>query len=127
MFVPLAKWPMLIAGNYRCIPGRPRAIKEAVHANLDDSREVYDWVANLCLLLGADAKDLVPFEKYAAAARAWAALVRGARAVRRRAAHRARRPPGAAIARQKGMQLPILDEVVNLVDARLEVNRKKAA
>jgi len=32
-----------------------------------------------------------------------------------------------AIAKQKGMQLPILDEVVHLVDARLELNRKKAA
>jgi len=32
-----------------------------------------------------------------------------------------------AIAKQKGLQLPILDEVVGLVDAKLEANRKKAA
>jgi hypothetical protein len=32
-----------------------------------------------------------------------------------------------AIAKQKGLQLPALDEVVGLVDAKLEANRKKAA
>src|SRR4029078_6114472 len=69
IFVPLAKWPMLIAGNYRCI--RPHAmipIKEAVHGNVGESREIYDWVSNLCTELGAESADLVPFEKYAKAA-----------------------------------------------------------
>jgi hypothetical protein len=32
-----------------------------------------------------------------------------------------------AIAKQKGLQLPVLDEVVRLVDDKLEANRKKAA
>jgi hypothetical protein len=32
-----------------------------------------------------------------------------------------------AIAAQKGMRSPVLDEVVALVDARLEQNRKAAA
>jgi len=31
------------------------------------------------------------------------------------------------IAAQKGMKSPVLDEVVGLVDAQLELNRKKAA
>src|SRR5205823_14395815 len=45
LFVPLAKWPMLIAGNYRCIRRDGMiAIREAVHADLDRSREVYEWV-----------------------------------------------------------------------------------
>jgi hypothetical protein len=69
LFVPLAKWPMLIAGNDRCIrQGGMIPIRDAVHGNLRESREVYDWVAGLCIRLGADPTDLVPFEKYAAAA-----------------------------------------------------------
>lgn len=69
IFVPLAKWPMLIAGNYRCIrPDDMIPIREAVHGNVDKSREVYDWVAKLCKRLGAGGEDLVPFEKYARAA-----------------------------------------------------------
>ena len=39
VFVPLAKWSMLLAGNYRCIePQSIRSIKEAVHADLSASR-----------------------------------------------------------------------------------------
>src|SRR5262245_40022164 len=42
IFVPLAKWPMLMAGNYRCIrPDEMIPIQQAVHANVDKSREVY--------------------------------------------------------------------------------------
>ena len=69
-----------------------RSIKEAVHTDIDASRTIYDWVRDLCVKLGASPDDLVPFEKYAAAAQgARAAVVRGARVVRRRAEHRARR------------------------------------
>ena len=69
MFVPLAKWSMLIAGNYRCVQkDAARPIKEAVHTDLEASRAVYNWVVKLCVSLGADEKDLVPFEKYANAA-----------------------------------------------------------
>src|SRR4051812_11353287 len=129
VFVPLAKWAMLIAGNYRCITKEgPRAIKDAVHSNLDTSRAVYQWVVNLCLMLGADEKDLVPFEKYAAAAQSLGSPSSAARALFAGAPYIERVDRLVqAIAKQKGLQLPILDEVVNLVDARLEVNRKKAA
>src|SRR4029078_970621 len=69
IFVPLAKWPMLMTGNYRCIlADRMIPIKEAVHGNLDKSRAVYDWVSQLCRGRGADEADLVPFDKYAKAA-----------------------------------------------------------
>ena len=69
IFVPLAKWPMLMAGNYRCIRRDEMIpIKDAVHADVDKSREVYDWVWKLCASLGADDEDMVPFEKYAKAA-----------------------------------------------------------
>ena len=53
VFVPLAKWAMLLAGNYRCIQGDGiRPIKEAVHSDLATSRSVYDWVVKLCVSLG---------------------------------------------------------------------------
>jgi hypothetical protein len=129
VFVPLAKWAMLIAGNYRCITKEgPRAIKDAVHSNLEMSRSVYQWVVNLCVLLGAKEKDLVPFDKYAAAAQSLGSPSSAARALFAGAPNIERVDRLVqAIAKQKGMQLPILDEVVNLVDARLELNRKKAA
>ena len=35
VFVPLAKWAMLMAGNYRCITKAGiRSIKEAVHTDI---------------------------------------------------------------------------------------------
>lgn len=69
IYVPLAKWCMLLTGNYRCVTADgPRSIKDAVHSNLATSRFVYDWVGRICQALGADEKDLVPFEKYAKAA-----------------------------------------------------------
>jgi len=129
VFVPLAKWAMLIAGNYRCVTKEgPRAIKDAVHSDLNASRVVYQWVVNLCMLLGAKEKDLVPFEKYAAAAQSLGSPSSAARALYAGAPYIERVDRLVqAIAKQKGMQLPVLDQVVNLVDARLEVNRKKAA
>jgi hypothetical protein len=74
VFVPLAKWAMLLTGNYRCVtPEGVRAIKDAVHSDVEQSRSVYDWVRELCVALGAKPDDLVPFEKYAAAAKTWCA------------------------------------------------------
>jgi hypothetical protein len=129
VFVPLAKWAMLIAGNYRCITKEgPRAIKDAVHSNIDASRAVYQWVVNLCVLLGADEKDMVPFEKYAAAAQSLGSPSSAARALYAGAPYIERVDRLVqALAKSKGLQLPILDEVVGLVDAKLEANRKKAA
>ncbi len=61
VFVPLAKWAMLIAGNYRCVRAEDVvAIREAVHGDLAKTREIYSWVADLCISLGADASDMVP-------------------------------------------------------------------
>ena len=125
IFVPLAKWPMLMAGNYRCIKrGEMIPIKDAVHGNVERSREVYDWVSKLCIQLGADAADLVPFDKYAKAAEglgkpssAARALFGGAPNIERVDCLVRR------IARQKGLQSETLDEIVSLVDERLEKNR----
>ena len=129
VFVPLAKWAMLMAGNYRCIQKDDmRSIKEAVHENLEASREVYNWVVKLCLSLGAAEKDLVPFEKYAAAAQGLANPSSAARALFGGAPNIERVDRLVqAVAAQKGMRSPAIDEVVKLVDARLEMNRRAAA
>jgi hypothetical protein len=127
VFVPLAKWAMLLAGNYRCIQkDGVRPIKEAVHGDLETSRAVYNWVVELCVSLGANEKDLVPFEKYAAAAQSLVTPSSAARAVANGAPNIERTDRLVkAIGAQKGMRLPAIDDIVATVDARLEANRKK--
>jgi hypothetical protein len=128
VFVPLAKWAMLLAGNYRCIQKEGvRPIKEAVHGDLETSRSVYNWVVELCVSLGADRKDLVPFEKYAAAAASLVTPSSAARAVAGGAPNIERTDRLVkAIGAQKGMRSAAVDEIVAIVDARLEQNRKAA-
>jgi hypothetical protein len=125
VFVPLAKWPMLIAGNYRCIRRDEMIpIKEAVHGNVDTSRGVYDWVRTLCAGLGAEDEDLVPFEKYAKAAEGLGKPSSAARALFGGAEHIERVDCLVSrIARQQGQQSETLDEIVGLVDERLARNR----
>ena len=127
LFVPLAKWPMLIAGNYRCIrPDSMIPIREAVHGDIDASRRVYEWVSALCISLGADAGDLVPFDKYAAAAGGLGKPSSAARALFGGAEHIERVDSLVRrIAGQKGQQSGVLDEIVALVDARLGINRAR--
>jgi hypothetical protein len=129
VFVPLAKWAMLIAGNYRCITkDGPRPTKEAVHTDLDASRAVYDWVVDLCVKIGADRNDLVPFDKYAAAAQGLTRPSSAARALFAGAPNIERVDRLVqAIGRQQGMQNDVLDAIVAMVDAQLEQNRKAAA
>ncbi len=82
LFVPLAKWSMLLTGNYRCITmGEPRAIRDAVHEDLDLSRSIYAHVDGIAQKLGADPADQVPFEKYAKAAESLLKPSSAARAV----------------------------------------------
>uniref|UniRef100_UPI0035B277C9 ketopantoate reductase family protein n=1 Tax=Hylemonella sp. TaxID=2066020 RepID=UPI0035B277C9 len=125
VFVPLAKWAMLLAGNYRCVTAQGvRSIREAVHTDLQAAREVYDWVCALCKSLGAAEADLVPFEKYAAAAQGLASPSSAARALYAGAPHIERVDRLVqAIAAQRGLRHPAVDEVVALVDAQLERNR----
>jgi hypothetical protein len=125
VFVPLAKWAMLLAGNYRCIRRDGiRSIKETVHSDLETSRSVYDFVVKLCVSLGASEKDLVPFEKYAAAAQSLLTPSSAARAVEAGAPNIERTDRLVkAIGAQKGMRSAAVDEIVAIVDARLEVNR----
>jgi hypothetical protein len=125
VFVPLAKWAMLMAGNYRCVtPAGIRSIKDAVHSDLEAARAMYNWVVELCTKLGADPKDLVPFEKYAAAANGLTGPSSAARALYGGAPYIERVDRLVrTIAAQKGMRAAALDEVVALVDAQLEKNR----
>jgi hypothetical protein len=129
VFVPLAKWSMLIAGNYRCVQkDGMRPIKDAVHGDLEASRSVYDWVKALCVSLGANERDLVPFEKYANAALSLVTPSSAARALAGGAPYIERVDRLVqSIARQKGLGNPVLDETVVLVDGWVEANRKKAA
>src|SRR3954465_12899240 len=128
VFVPLAKWSMLIAGNYRCVQkDAARSIKEAVHTDIEASRAVYNWVVKLCVSLGAPEKDMVPFEKYAKAAESLVPPSSAARALFAGAPNIERVDRLVqTIAKQKGMQSDVLDETVKLVDARPEQNRKAA-
>lgn len=129
LYVPLAKWSMLLTGNYRCITADgPRSIREAVHSDPEASRSVYEWVGEVCQRLGASVDDLVPFEKYARAAEGLAkpssaarALFAGAPAIER--VDLLVQSVGA----QHGMQNAVVDETVALVNERLEANRRDAA
>jgi hypothetical protein len=129
IFVPLAKWPMLIAGNYRCITREGAIpIRDAVHGDLAKSKAVYQWVSQLCRTLGADPEDLVPFDKYAKAAEGLVKPSSAARALFGGAAHIERVDCLVRkIARQKGHTSDVLDEIVALVDDRLAKNRAGAA
>ena len=129
IFVPLAKWAMLLAGNYRCVTkDGMRTAQEAVHSDIATSRSVYNFVFDLCVKLGAKPEDLVPFEKYAAAAQSLTRPASAARALQTGATFIERADKLVQlIARQKGLNHPAIDAQVALVDARLEANRKKQA
>ncbi len=126
VFVPLAKWSMLLTGNYRCVQKDDmRSIRDAVHSDIDLSRSIYNWVGELCRALGASQENLVPFEKYADAAKGLTKPSSAARALFGGAPNIERvdclvRTIGA----QNGMQSDAVDETVALVDARLEANRQ---
>jgi hypothetical protein len=129
IFVPLAKWAMLLTGNYRCVTKDGAIdIKDAVHSDLETARSVYNWVCGVCERLGASPNDLVPFEKYAAAANDLVRPSSAARALNNGAPNIERTDRLVQlIAAQYGMKHPVVDQTVELVDARLAANRKKAA
>jgi hypothetical protein len=129
IFVPLAKWAMLLTGNYRCVTlDRAIDIREAVHNDLAASRAVYDWVCGVCERLGASADDLVPFDKYATAALDLVRPSSAARALFAGAPNIERTDRLVqAIGAQHSMRNTIVDQTVALVDARLAANRKEAA
>ena len=121
IFVPLAKWAMLLTGNYRCVQkDAARSIKDAVHPDIEASRAVYNWVCELCIKLGASPERPRALREICQRGAGAGAAVLG----------RARTFAGApniervdrlvqSIAAQKGMRNPVVDETVALVDARL--------
>jgi hypothetical protein len=129
IFVPLAKWAMLLTGNYRCVTKDGlRTAQEAVHTDLETSRSIYSFVNDLCVKIGAAPTDLVPFEKYGAAAQSLVRPASVARALDNGAAKVERADMLVQlIAKQKGLNHPRVAEIVALIDSRLEANRKEAA
>lgn len=128
VFVPLAKWAMLVAGNYRCVQKTEmRSIRDAVHSDLAASRAVYEWVVDLCVSLGAAPADLVPFEKYANAAVSLQSPSSAARALAAGAPNIERVDLLVqTIAQKHGRRSAELDQTVELVNGWLAANRQKA-
>lgn len=129
LFVPMAKWSMLMTGNYRCIASdNIRAIKDAVHSDKTASADVYAFVDQLVQKIGGNAADAVPFEKYANAAESLLKPSSAARAIDAGAPNIERVDRLVqTIGREIGLQHPSVDSTVAIVDARLEANRKSRA
>jgi len=104
-----------------------RPIKEAVHSDLEATKSVYEWVVDLCVKMGAERDDLVPFEKYANAALSLVNPSSAARALANGAPNIERVDRLVqTIAAQHGMQSDVVDETVVMVDGWIEANRQKA-
>jgi len=129
LFVPLAKWSMLLTGNYRCIlPVDVQPIRDAVHGDLDVSAEIYGHVDALARSLGADAADQVPFAKYAKAAENLLKPSSVARSVNSGAEFVERVDMVVKlICDQRGMSHDAIDNVVSTVESRITQNRRVAA
>lgn len=129
LFVPLAKWSMLLTGNYRCIQvNGMRTIREAILQDIPSSQNIYEWVSKLCVALGAAPSDLVPFEKYVTAANGLAKPSSAARALAAGAVNIERVDLIVqALAAQLGMSHPSVDQTIALVNGWLAKNRNSVA
>ena len=125
VFVPLAKWLMLLTGNYRCVQESDvRPIQAAVHGDIVMSQSVYQFVGALCVSMGANPSDLVPFEKYANAAKSLGKPSSAARALAAGAVNIERLDKVVQqLAKGEGMQHDEVDSTVRCVDGWLEKNR----
>jgi len=121
LFVPLAKWSMLLTGNYRCITlDGPQSIRDAVHSDLKLSQSIYDHVDAIARRLGADPGDQVAFEKYAKAAESLLKPSSAARAVAAGAPFIERVDLLVKlISHQLGMASADIDRTVEIVDQKL--------
>ena len=129
IFVPFAKWAMLLTGNYRCIlPEGVRPIKDAVHGDPALAEAIYQRVNDIMASLGAAEADKVPFEKYANAANGLLKPSSAARAIDG-GADRIERVDMLVqlIADQKGLGTDELTQTVEIVNARLAANQSSAA
>jgi hypothetical protein len=125
LFVPMAKWSMLLTGNYRCVlPHSVQSIHDAVHGDIDQASTMYAWVDSLAQKLGASPDDMVPFEKYANAALSLMKPSSAARAIDGGVGQIERVDRLVqTIGQNLGMVNDTVDTIVNTVDTRLEENR----
>lgn len=129
LFVPMAKWSMLLTGNYRCVEvDHVLPIRDAVHGDAESSEAMYHWVDELAQRLGASAEDQVPFEKYANAALNLLKPSSAARAIDS-GAEKIERVDRLVqkIGQLFGLQNPTVDRIVAIVDARLDENASQSA
>lgn len=128
LFVPMAKWSMLMTGNYRCVLEETiQPIHDAVHGNINIAEQMYKWVDDLAQKLGADASDQVPFEKYATAAKQLLKPSSVARAIDSGTTKVERVDRMIQlIGRHLNMFNPTVDGIVATVDKRLAENNQNA-
>ena len=126
LFVPFAKWAMLLTGNYRCVQkDGMRSIAAAVNDDGAVARTVYEWATDVCKRLGANDEDLVPFDKYAVAASSLTTPSSAARALAAGAMQIERVDRLVqGVAANLGMRSDAVDCIVDLVDSWLTSNRR---
>jgi len=126
LFVPMAKWAMLLTGNYRCIEAEGvQSIRDAVHGDAKVSADVYSYVESLVQKIGGDVADAVPFDKYANAAQSLLNPSSAARAINAGVANIERVDRLVqAIGKEYGLEHPVVDKIVATVDKRLQANTK---
>ncbi|GAA0280742.1 hypothetical protein GCM10009127_22440 [Alteraurantiacibacter aestuarii] len=126
-FIPLAKWPMLIAGNCRCVmPGGMRSIADAVLTDRVRTEQIYDAVSQLVIALGAPEAILVPFSAYASAAQHLVRPSSAARALEGGATQIERIDLLVLqLMRQAGLDSSGVEPIVDLIEERLAANRQQ--
>lgn len=125
LFVPLAKWPMLLTGNCRAVlPDGVRSIAEAVGADLQESHAIYEQVTALALALGARPQDMVSFAAYARAAERLTRPSSLARALDAGAVQIERVDLMVQrLMQARGHDTRLIDPVIAQIEARLATNR----
>lgn len=129
LFVPFAKWSMLLTGNCRCVTaGQAISIRDAVQGDLPMSREIYETVQRIVEKLGGEVEDRVDFDKYVTATDKLVrpsslarALANGATAVERVD------KLVQLVGRQCGIGHPAIDRTVQVIDAALDRARRSVA
>ena len=108
IFVPLAKWSMLLAGNYRCVTkDGMRTAQEAVHSDIETSRSVYNFVYRPVRQAGRQRPATSCRSRSTRPRpRAWCVRPRPRARSKRRPQHRARRQAGAADRQAEGPEPP---------------------
>jgi hypothetical protein len=124
VFAPLAKWPMLVAGNCRClIADGTRSIDQAVNGDRQETQAIYEQVAALARRLGAGESDLVDFDSYAKAAEQLSfpsSLARGLAAGARQVERIDRLVLN--LMRHEDMETAAIEAISAAIDRRLEAN-----